>query len=102
MKTLKIAGVVLTLALAPLAQAAETKATAEQAMAAAQAAWNETAQLGYWWLTTEKVMQEAKKQMDAGKFDEAKALADEAVLLSNATMAQAKRESENWQARMPR
>lgn len=102
MKTLQIVTMCAALVLAPWSHAAETKASAANAMVAAQAAWDEAAKLGYWWLTTERVMKEAKKQFDAGKFDEAKALADEAVLLSKATLAQAKRESETWQARVPR
>jgi len=94
--------VLSALVLAPLTHAAETKDSAASAMAAAQSAWDEAAKLGYWWLTTERVMKESKKQFEAGQYDEAKALADEAVLLSKATLAQAKRESETWQARMPR
>ncbi len=67
------------------------------AYAKAQAAEQQAVQLKTSWTTTVDALKDAKKAADAGKFDDAVALAQEAEALANASMAQAKDEQQHWQ-----
>jgi hypothetical protein len=67
------------------------------AYAKAEAAEKQAVQMKTSWTTTVAAMEDAKKAADAGKFDDAVKLAQEAEALANASMAQAKDEQAHWQ-----
>ncbi len=66
------------------------------AYANAEAAQKQAAQMKTAWTTTAATLNNAKKAADAGKFDEATALAQHAEALANASMTQAKEQQEHW------
>jgi hypothetical protein len=67
------------------------------AYAKADAAEKQAVQLKTSWTTTVDALKHAKKAAEAGKFDDAVALAQEAEALANASIAQAKDEQQSWQ-----
>ena len=66
------------------------------AYAKAEAAQKQAAQMKTAWTTAAVSLNNAKKAADAGKFDEATALAQHAEALANASIAQAKDQQEHW------
>ncbi len=66
------------------------------AYAKAEAAQKQAAQMKSAWTTAVAALTNAKKAADAGKFDEATALAQHAEALANASVAQAKDQQEHW------
>ena len=83
-------GVTATAALA--ASAEDFKA----AYAKAEAAEKQAVQMKTSWTTTVNALKDAKKAADAGKLDDAVALAQHAEALANASMEQAKQEETLW------
>jgi hypothetical protein len=67
------------------------------AYAKAEAAEKQAVEMKTSWTTTVDALKDAKKAANAGKFDDAVALAQEAEALANASMAQAKDEQGRWQ-----
>jgi hypothetical protein len=67
------------------------------AYAKAETAEKQAMQMKTSWTTTVDMLKDAKKAADAGKFDDAVALAQHAEALANASMAQAKEQQEKWQ-----
>lgn len=66
------------------------------AYAKAEAAEKQAAALKSQWTTTEGELKKAKAAADAGKFDDAVKLAQEAEALANASAAQAKEQEKLW------
>ena len=66
------------------------------AYAKAEAASKQAAAMKTQWLPTATALAAAKKSADAGKYDEAIALAREAEALANASIAQAKEQAADW------
>lgn len=66
------------------------------AYAKAEAAEQQALQLKTSWIPTVNTLKSAKQAADAGKFDEAVALAQHAEALANASIAQAKEQQEHW------
>ena len=75
-----------------------TRADAEAAIAAAEAARTASAELKYEWTTTGELIAEARAALEAGKFGDAVALAGKAEFQGKASVAQAQREQEAWKA----
>ena len=95
MSHLVIAAAMLSLAGldAALAGPAEDFAAA---YAKAEAASNAAAAMKTQWLPTASALAAAKKAGEAGKYDDAIALAREAEALANASIAQAKEQAADW------
>jgi hypothetical protein len=94
----RYASVCLSLGLTMMASAAFA-ASADDFKAAyskAEGAEKEAVQMKTSWTTTVDALKDAKKAADAGKFDEAVALAQHAEALANASMVQAKDEQGRW------
>jgi hypothetical protein len=66
------------------------------AYAKAETASKEAAAMKMQWLPTASALAAAKKAGEAGKYDEALALAREAEALANASLAQAKEQAADW------
>jgi len=66
------------------------------AYAKADAAQQQAVQMKTAWTTTAATLANAKKAADAGKFDEATALAQHAEALANASIAQGKEQETLW------
>jgi hypothetical protein len=66
------------------------------AYAKAEAAEKQAVQMKTSWLPTVNALKAAKQAGDAGKFDEAVALAQQAEALANASIAQAKEQEKLW------
>ena len=66
------------------------------AYAKAEAASKQAAAMKTQWMPTVAALAAAKKAGEAGKYDEATALAHNAEALANASMAQAKQQAAEW------
>ncbi len=66
------------------------------AYAKAEAASKQAAAMKTQWTTTVSELAAAQKAADAGRYDEAIALAHKAEALANASMAQAKQQQADW------
>ena len=66
------------------------------AYAKAEVAEKRAVQMKTSWTTTVSTLKSAKQAADAGKFDDAIALAQQAEALANASIAQAKDQQEHW------
>ena len=66
------------------------------AYAKAEVAEKQAVQMKTSWTTTVSTLKSAKQAADAGKFDDAIALAQQAEALANASIAQAKDQQEHW------
>lgn len=75
---------------------AATQAEAEAALAAAQAAESEAIAAKAAWTPTEAALSNAKKALAAGKWDEAKAAANEAMTLAKLSVEQANEQKTSW------
>ncbi len=84
------------LAMLSLPALAATQAEAEAALAAAQAAEAEAFAAKAAWTPTEAALSEAKKALDAGNWDAAKAAADEAAALAKLSVEQANEQKTSW------
>lgn len=84
------------LALLSLPALAGTKAEAEAALAAAQAAESDAIAAKAAWTATETTLSDAQKALAAGKWDEAKAAADEAMTLAKLSVEQANEQKTSW------
>ena len=82
-------------ALATSAQAASAD-DFKAALAKAEAANKQAADIKNQWTTTGQAIAAAKKAADAGKFDEAVAHAQQAEALANGSIAQAKEQEKLW------
>ncbi len=69
---------------------------AKTALAKAEAAMKQAHALKNEWTTTADEFKKAKSASDAGKFDDAVKLAQEAEALANASIAQAKEQEKFW------
>lgn len=69
---------------------------AKAALAKAEAAMKQAHALKNEWTTTTDEFKKAKAASDAGKFDDAVNLAQEAEALANASIAQAKEQEKLW------
>lgn len=96
MKKLSLSAVALTFALGSSAALAASADDFKAAYAKAEAAQKQAVQMKTAWTTTVATLNNAKKAADAGKFDDAVALAQHAEALANASIAQAKNEQEHW------
>ena len=84
------------LALPGLPALAATQAEAEAALAAAQAAESEALAAKAAWTSTETFLSDARKALAAGKWDEAKAAADEAIAQAKLSVEQANEQKTSW------
>ena len=84
------------IAMLSLPALAATQAEAEAALAAAQAAESEAVAAKAAWTTTEAGLTIARKALDAGKWDEAKAAADEALTQARLSVEQANEQKTSW------
>jgi hypothetical protein len=75
---------------------AATQTDAEAALAAAQAAESEALAAKAAWVPTETALSNARKALDAGNWDEAKAAADEALTLAKLSIEQANEQKSSW------
>lgn len=75
---------------------AATQAEAEATIAAAQAAESEAVAAKAAWTSTEAALIQAKKALGAGKWDEAKAAADEALTQAKLSVEQANEQKTSW------
>ena len=75
---------------------AATQAEAEAAVAAAPAAEADAIAATAAWTTTESALADAKKAIVAGKWDEAKAAADEAMAMARLSIEQANEQKTSW------
>lgn len=96
MKTYASFGLALALTFVTSAAIAASADDFKAAYAKAEAAEKQAVQMKTSWTTTVDTLKDAKKAADAGKFDEAVALAQHAEALANASMAQAKDEQGRW------
>ena len=74
------------------------RADAEAAIAAAEAARAAAVEMKYEWTTTAGLIDGARAAVEAGKYADAMALAQQAEAQGNAAVAQARREQEAWKA----
>ena len=56
----------------------------------------------YAWVATSKFIEEAKAAQTAGDFKKASELAERAIQLAQASLAQAKKEALSWHTRVPK
>ena len=97
MKKIALLAVAFAVGLGASAALAASADDFKAAYAKAETAEKQAVQMKTSWTTTLDALKGAKKAADAGKFDEAVALAQEAEALANASMAQAKDEQQHWQ-----
>lgn len=83
-------------ALLTLPAFAATQAEAEAAVAAAVAAEAEAIAAKAAWTTTESALADARKAIAAGKWDEAKTTADEALAMARLSIEQANEQKAVW------
>jgi glucan biosynthesis protein len=93
-RTIALAAGVAILSLPALA--ATTQADAQAALAAAQAVENDALAAKAAWTTTEANLTKSAKALAAGKWDEAKAAADEALALAKLSIEQANAQKTIW------
>ena len=91
-----ILGFAIALSLAAGSALAASVDDFNAAYAKAEAAQKQAVQMKTAWTTTVVTLANAKKAAEAGKFDEAAALAQHAEALANASMAQAKEQETLW------
>jgi hypothetical protein len=97
-KTIVRAGLaVLCLLVAGLAHAGASQEDAAAAIAAAEAAREQSAALKHEWNTVAPLIADAQAAAESGAYDEAVALAAKAKYQSEAAIAQASHESKTWQ-----
>jgi hypothetical protein len=96
MKKVFLLAVTLTFGLGASAAFAASADDFNAAYAKADAAQKRAVQMKAAWTTTADALKNAKKAADAGKFDDAVALAQQAEALADASMAQAKDEQQRW------
>jgi len=99
MKALVAAACLVCLPLAGW-QAEAAEAAYADARAAAEAARQKAADAGHEWLAVGPLLQQAAEAADAGDWDAAIRLADEARLLAELGLKQAEVEAERWQERV--
>jgi hypothetical protein len=75
---------------------AATQGEAEAAVSAATAAEAEAVAAKAAWTTTESALTEARKAIAAGKWDKAKAAADEAIAMARLSIEQANEQKTSW------
>ncbi|MGO9134818.1 MAG: hypothetical protein ACLP8A_12350 [Methylovirgula sp.] len=97
MKMKMLCLVAIAMVVSGAAQAASQQ-EAEAALKDAKAAEAEAAKLGNRWVPTETALKAAQKSIEAGKWDEAAALAAEARALALVSIAQAKEQQAAWHA----
>jgi hypothetical protein len=93
-KTVPLAAVLLMASGALWAAAGKTDA--EAAIAAAQAARQAAADLHFEWNTTAPLIDQASAALEAGEFDKAVALANQAKFQGDAAVAQARHQKKAW------
>jgi hypothetical protein len=91
-----MAGFAIALSLAASGAFAASADDFNAAYAKAEAAQKQAVQMKTAWTTTVATLADAKKAAEAGKFDEAAALAQRAEALANASIAQAKEQETLW------
>ncbi len=96
MRTMIRLAVVLSLAAMPAVAFAASDDEFKAALAKAEAANKQAADIKNQWTTTGQAIAAAKKAADAGKFDDAVKLAQHAEELANASIAQAKEQETAW------
>jgi hypothetical protein len=79
------------------AHAGATQEEAAAAIAAAESAREQSAALKHEWNTVAPLIAEAQAAAESGAYDDAVALAGRAKYQSEAAIAQARHESDNWQ-----
>lgn len=75
-------------------------ATFEAAYKSAEAARMAAAEVGFEWRDTKKMLRQAKKLAEKGKFEQAIALADQAKRQGEAGVLQAAEQEKTWQSRV--
>ena len=96
MRTMIRLAVILSLAAVPTIAFAASADDFKAALAKAEAANKQAADIKNQWTTTGQAIAAAKKAADAGKFDDAVKLAQHAEELANASIAQAKEQETAW------
>ncbi len=96
MRTMIRFAVILSLVGVPAAAFAASADDFKVALAKAEAANKQAADIKNQWTTTGQAIAAAKKAADAGKFDDAVKLAQHAEELANASIAQAKEQETAW------
>jgi hypothetical protein len=96
MRTMIRLAVILSLAAVPAVALAASADDFKAALAKAEAANKQAADVKNQWTTTGQAIAAAKKAADAGKFDDAVKLAQHAEELANASVAQAKEQETAW------
>ncbi len=96
MRTMIRFAVILSLAAVPAVAFAASADDFKAALAKAEAANKQAADIKNQWTTTGQAIAAAKKAADAGKFDDAVKLAQHAEELANASIAQAKEQETAW------
>ena len=91
----KVAVILSVAAFAPAAFAASAD-DSNAAIAKAEAANKQAGEIKNQWTTTGQAIAAAKKAAEAGKFDDAVKLAEQAEALANASIAQAKEQETAW------
>ena len=94
-KLIQLAVILSVAAFTPAAFAASAD-DSNAAIAKAEAANKQAADIKNQWTTTGQAIAAAKKAADAGKFDDAVKLAQHAEELANASIAQAKEQETAW------
>lgn len=97
MKKLAVTGLALVFCASASAALAASADDFKAAYAKAEAAEKQALQMKTSWTTTTETLHDAKKAADAGNYDEAVKLAEQAEALANASIAQAKEQQEHWQ-----
>jgi hypothetical protein len=96
MRTMIRLAVILSLAAASAVAFAASADDFKAALAKAEAANKQAADIKNQWTTTGQAIAAAKKAADAGNFDGAVKLAQHAEALANASIAQAKEQETAW------
>jgi len=96
MRQLVMTGIAFYIGLACSAAFAASADDFKSAYAKAEAAEQQAVKMKTSWTTTVDTLKDAKKAADAGKYDEAVALAKEAEALANASIEQAKEQEKLW------
>ena len=94
-KLIQVAVILSVAAFAPAAFAASAD-DSNAAIAKAEAANKQAGEIKNQWTTTAQAIAAAKKAAEAGKFDDAVKLAEQAEALANASIAQAKEQETAW------
>jgi hypothetical protein len=96
MKRVVLIGMALAVGFGATAAFAVSADDFKAAYTKAEAAEKKATEMKTSWTTTVKVLKQAKQAADAGKFDEAVKLANEAEALANASVAQAEEQKKLW------